>query len=153
MDGKRKLIILLVIALIFGLAWGYDAIRAQEFTIEVVSMSSEIGIADGQTPITIQLLVTQNGEPCEEHILYGLSLTGGSFRAKRVKTDENGIATFTYYPYYKSVLTDLVDVTLHFEDESNSVFIVVPTKLDIVIPMVEPEEDSSGGGTNDDMFG
>ena len=87
MEGTRKLIILVIIALLLFLGWGFDSIRAQEFTIEVVSMSSEFGVADGQTPITIELRVTQNGEPCEGHILYGLSLTGGSFRAKRVKTD------------------------------------------------------------------
>ena len=153
MNGKRKLVILLIIALMLFLSWGFDSIRAKEFTIEVVSMSSEYGIADGQTPITIELRVTYNGEPCEDHILYGLSLTGGSFRAKRVKTDENGIATFTYYPYYKSVLNDLVDVTLHFEDESNSILVVVPAELDIVIPMVEPDEDNSDNQTNEGMFG
>ena len=153
MEGKRKLIILLIIGLRLFLGWGFDSIRAQEFTIEVVSMSSEYGVADGQTPITIELRVTQNGEPCEGHILYGLSLTGGSFRAKRVKTDENGIATFMYYPYYKSVLNDLVDVTLHFEDESNSILVVVPAELDVVIPMVEPNEDNSNNQTNDSMFG
>ena len=153
MEGTRKLIILVIIALLLFLGWGFDSIRAQEFTIEVVSMSSEFGVADGQTPITIELRVTQNGEPCEGHVLYGLSLTGGSFRAKRVKTDENGIATFMYYPYYKSVLNDLVDVTLHFEDESNSILVVVPAELDIVIPMVEPDEDNSDKQTNDGMFG
>ncbi len=153
MDGKKKFLILVIIAILVFLGWGFDSIRAREFTIEVVSVTPEIGVADGQTPVTVELMVSRKGTPCEDHILYGMSLNGGSFRAKRVKTDENGIATFIYYPYFKSELNDLVDVNLHFEDESNSLFIVVSAELDIVLPMTEPEKDDSQTGTNDDMFG
>lgn len=153
MAGKRKFIVLLVIVLLFVLGWSVDSIRAREFTIEVVSMSPDIGIADGQTPVTIQLRVSRNGTPCADQILYGVSLNGGSFRAKRVTTDENGLATFIYYPYYKSELNELVDVTLQFVDESNSLFIVVPAELEVVLPMTEPDNEKSDNLTNDDMFG
>lgn len=153
MEGKRKLIILLVIALLFFLGWSFDSVRAREFEIKVVSVSPEVGVADGQTPVTVELLVSRKGTPCEDHILYGMSLNGGSFRAKRVKTDENGIATFIYYPYFKSELNDLVDVNLHFEDESNSLFIVVSAELNIVLPMTEPEKEDNQTGTNEGMFG
>lgn len=153
MDGKKKFLILVIIALLVFLGWGFDTIRAREFTIEVMSVSPEVGIADGQTQVTVELLVTRNGVPCEDHIIYGISLNGGNFRAKRVKTDENGIATFIYFPYFKSELNDLVDVNLHFEDESNSLFIAVSAKMDMVLPMEAPEEDDTQQGTNDDMFG
>lgn len=153
MDGKKKILILVIIALLVFLGWGFDTIRAREFTIEVMSVSPEVGIADGQTQVTVELLVTRNGVPCEDHIIYGISLNGGNFRAKRVKTDENGIATFIYFPYFKSELNDLVDVNLHFEDESNSLFIAVPAKMDMVLPMEAPEEDDTQQGTNNDMFG
>ncbi|MBE6973882.1 MAG: hypothetical protein E7436_00100 [Ruminococcaceae bacterium] len=153
MDGKKKFLILVIIALLVFLGWGFDTVRAREFTIEVVSVSPEVGIADGQTQVTVELLVTRNGVPCEDHIIYGISLNGGNFRAKRVKTDENGIATFIYFPYFKSELNDLVDVNLHFEDESNSLFIAVSAKMDMVLPMEAPEEDDTQQGTNEGMFG
>ncbi len=153
MEGKRKYIVLLVIILLFLFGWTLDSIRAGEFSIEVISVTPEIGIADGQTPVTVQLRVTHNGQPCEDHILFGQSMNGGSFRAKRVATDENGIAAFVYFPYYKTELVELIDVALHFEDESNSLLIVVPAELDLVLPMKAPDNSQSGGKTNDDMFG
>ena len=118
MNVKKKILILILVVLLFLIGWGFDAIRAREFSIEVVSVTPEVGIADGQTPITVELRVSRDGKPCAEHILHGVSMTGGNFRAKRVKTDENGIATFIYYPYFKSTLNELEDVNLHFEDES-----------------------------------
>lgn len=153
MKGKRKFIVLLVIAMLFLLGWCVDTVRARDFTIEIVSVSPDVGIADGQTPVTMQLRVSRNGTPCEDHILYAVSLNGGSFRAKRVTTDENGLATFIYYPYFKSELNELTDVTLQFVDESNSLFIAVPAELEMVLPMAEPDNKQSENLTNEDMFG
>lgn len=152
MEGKRKLLILVLIIGLLFTGWCVDYVRAQDFSIEVVSMSPDPGVADGQTPVEIQLRVVRDGVPCEDHILYGVSYNGGSFRAKRVTTDENGIATFVYYPYLKSKLNTLTDVAFRFVDESNSLFIAVPAEVKTVLPMIEPEDSSSGGMTNDDMF-
>lgn len=153
MKGKGKYIAVAVIALLLLGGWGFDAVRAKSFSIEVVSVTPDPGVADGQTPVTVQIQVTRNGTPCEGHILYGVSHNGGSFRAKRVPTDENGIAEFIYYPYLKSKLNQLTDVTLSFTDESNSVFVAVPARLQTVLRMVEPEEGSGDKQTNEGMFG
>ncbi|MDD4107095.1 MAG: hypothetical protein PHH93_00055 [Prolixibacteraceae bacterium] len=152
MDGKRKFIVLAVIILLLLAGWSVDYVRTQDFTIEILSISPNPGIADGQTPVNIQLRVVRKGIPCEDHILYGVSFNGGSFRAKRVTTDEDGIATFVYYPYLKSKLNELTDATLRFVDESNSLFIAVPAELKMVLPMVEQGGDNSYDQTNEDMF-
>lgn len=152
MDGKKKFIVMAVIALLILAGWGVDSVRAKGFAVEVLSVSPDPGIADGQTPVTVQLRVTRGGEPCEDHILYGLSLNGGSFRAKRVSTDENGVAEFVYYPYLKSKINELVDVTLTFRDESNSLFVAVPARAEVVLAMKEPDGDGGDKKTNEGMF-
>ena len=142
-----------MIAVLLLSGWGFDSLWAKGFSLDVVSVTPDPGIADGQTPVTIKLHVAHNGSPCEGHILYGVSYNGGSFKAKRVATNENGDAEFIYYPYLKSKLNELTDVTIVFTDESNSVFVAVPAKAELVLRMVEPDGDQSDKKTNDDMFG
>lgn len=153
MKGKGKYIVMGVIALLLLSGWGFDSVRVKDFSVDVLSVTPDPGIADGQTPITIKLHVSHNGKPCEGHILYAVTYNGGSFKAKRVETDVNGNADFIYYPYIKSKLNELTDVTIEFTDESNSLFIAVPARAKLVIRMVEPDEENNDKKKNDDMFG
>ena len=142
-----------VIALLLLSGWAFDSSRAKGFSVDVSSVTPDPGIADGQTPITIKLHVSHHGKPCAGHILYGVTYNGGSFKAKRVETDQNGDAEFIYYPYIKSKLNELTDVTIVFTDESNSLFIAVPAKAELVIRMVEPDKENNDKKTNEDIFG
>lgn len=153
MKNKAKiLVVLLIAALVFG-GWCFDSLRVREFAVEVVSVSPDPGIADGQTPVTVRLRVTRSGEPCADHVLCGITQDGGTFKAKRVTTDENGEAEFVYYPYLKSKINALTDVRLSFSDESNSLFIAVPARAEYVLPMVEAKDGDDPGKTNEGMFG
>lgn len=153
MKTRTKLLILLAVVVLALGGWGFDILRARGYAVEVVSMSPDPGVADGQTPVTIRLRVTRGADPCAGHILYAVSRNGGSFKAKRVATDAEGVAQFTYYPYLKSKLNALTDVSLHFADESNSVFVSVPARTDLTLRMVESEDGGSDKKTNEDMFG
>lgn len=44
-------------------------------------------------------------------------------------------------------------MSLHFADESNSVFVSVPARTDLTLRMVESEDGGSDKKTNEDMFG
>ena len=143
MKWSKKLIALFAVVVLLLACWGYDALRVREFSVELVEA----------TPVSVTLRVTRGGEPCGGHVLLGKSQNGGSFKAKRVTTDGDGVARFTYYPYLKSRLNELNDVTLTFADESNSVLIAVPARLTCVLEMVEGNGGSGGQKTNDGMFG
>lgn len=153
MKWSKKLIALFAVVVLLLACWGYDALRVREFSVELVEATPSPAVADGQTPVTVTLRVTRGGEPCGGHVLLAKSMNGGSFKAKRVTTDGDGVARFTYYPYLKSRLNELTDVTLTFADESNSVLIAVPARLTCVLEMVEGNGGSGGQKTNDEMFG
>lgn len=153
MKNYVKLIALLsVVALIFA-GWQFDKVRAVKYDLQIVSVSPNPGIADGQTPVTIHIRVTKSGKACVGHTILARSESGGSFKAKRTVTDESGVAEIVYYPYVKSKLNELTDVTLRFNDESNSVFISVPASLVYVLPMSAPGSENGGQATNEGMFG
>lgn len=153
MKNRTKLLILLVVALLMLGGWGFDVLWARAYTVEVISVSPDPGIADGQTPVTIRVRVTRGSRACQGHILHATTLNGGSFKADRVTTDDGGLAEFTYYPYLKSRLNTLTDVNLIFEDESNSFFISVPAQTQLLLHMVEAQGDDDNKNTNDSMFG
>lgn len=148
-----KLIVLLVIVGLVAAGWGYDSLRARTFDLEIVEVDPDPGIADGQTPVSITVKATRAGEPCAGHVLYAASANGGSFKAKRVTTGGDGTAVFIYYPYLKSKLNTLTDVSLHIADESNSVFVSVPVRTSLVLKMVEADQGGSDKSTNESIFG
>ena len=153
MKNRTKLLILLAVAVLALGGWGFDLLWARAFTVEVVSVSPNPGIADGQTPVTIRVKVTRGDDACAGHILFATTLNGGSFKAERVSTDAEGVAEFIYYPYLKSRLNTLTDVKIRIADESNSLFVSVPARADLLLPMVEAEGGEDNKNTNDSMFG
>ncbi len=140
MKQKRRLIILLIVVCVIMGAVAFDYVRSLMFHIEVVSISPNPVPADGETPVTIVLKLTNHaGEPVEGHRLYALPINGGSMKANRVVTDSNGLAEYTYYPYRLTKLTKLEDVNVDVKDESNSIFIEIGTKTSFIIQLIEPE--------------
>lgn len=140
MTRKCKIpIILAIICVITGMVV-FDYVRSLMFHIEVVSISPSPVAADGESPVTVVLKLTNHkGKPVEGHNLFALPKNGGSMKANRVVTDSEGLAEYTYYPYRLTNLTKLEDVNVDVKDESNSVFIEIGAKTSFTIPLIEPE--------------
>lgn len=151
---NKKLRIFVTVCAVLLLLTGYDAVRAKMFQIELVEITPNPSVADGQTPVTITLQVLDYKErPVEGHILFGIAKNGGMFQAQRARSDADGIVIFTYYPYKVSAVRPLVDAELQFQDESNSVFIEIPTKKDMVVKLTAPEEKKADTSLLDGIFG
>lgn len=117
----------------------FDYLRSKTFHIEIVSISPDSPVADGETPVTIEVLITKNGKPIEGHNLYMFPVNGGTMKQNRVKTDSNGCAIFTYYPYRSTVLMPAKTINMRCYDEDNSIFVVVNAVTDFDINLRERE--------------
>lgn len=154
MKNIHKILVLVGILVAIAALYGIDIMIAKSYTIEVVSVSPQTVPADGKTPVTLEVRVMQNGNIKKSHLINAVTANGGGFESKHVLTDKNGIARFTYYPYLKTNLNEIVDVKLSFIDESNSIFVSVPIRTEIVIKTIKPENTTdSGASTNDSIFG
>ncbi len=152
---KKKMLIFLIIAIIFGIMALYDVYRSKQFMLHVVSTSPQPAVADGATPFFLDVqLLYKDKMPVKGHDIYALSMNGGSFERYRLRTDENGMVNFKYYPYASSFLQKAEDVEIQFMDQSNSVFIIVNAKSATKIRLVDPvESDSSNQRSLDDLLG
>lgn len=151
---KKKLILLLTLCLVFGMFYAFDAWVASRYRIELRSVSPDPGVADGQSPITIVVRLTNShGQPVEGHSLFAFSLGGGMFKANREITGSDGTVTYTYYPYRASKLMELKDVPVKIIDESNSIFIEVNATGIFTVHLTAPEDNGNGSATQDDIFG
>ena len=151
---KRKLIIFLAVCLGLCLIAGFDYARSRMFHISLVSMDPNPAVADGQTPVTVTLLLTDHaGQPVEGHTLFAISKNGGMFHSQREVTDGKGAVSFIYYPYKASGITELRDVCLSFSDESNSVFIEINTKAEFLLELKKPETTKTDSSLLDGIFG
>lgn len=128
---------LILIVVLLAAMYGFDYFRAKSFDIEVLSISPEEPVADGETPVTITVQLTRFGKPVKGHYLFMISLNSGTMQKNREQTDENGCAVYVYYPYRASVLMPATTVTLRVYDESNSIFVVVNASLDFEIDLKE----------------
>ncbi len=140
LDFLKKNVLFTVLAalIILGIGmYSFDCARAKTFKIEVLSVSPEEPVADGETPVVIKVKLTRNGASVSGHYLYMLPLNGGTMQANRVKTDENGCAEYVYYPYRATVLMPAKRVTIRVYDEDNSVFMVVNACKDFEIELKE----------------
>lgn len=151
---KSKItIILTIICVITGMVV-FDYVRSLMFHIEVVSISPTPVVADGETPVSVVLKLTNHkGEPVEGHNLFALPTNGGSLKANRVVTDTEGLAEYTYYPYRLTNLIKLENVNVDVKDESNSVFIEIGAKTSFIIPLIEPEAQEDVDINYDSIFG
>ena len=154
MTRKCKIIIILTILCVIIGVVVFDYVRSFMFHIEVVSISPSPVVADGESPVSVVLRLTNHkGEPVEGHNLFALPSNGGSMKANRVMTDMEGIAEYTYYPYRLTNLIKLEDVNVDVKDESNSVFIEIGAKTSFIIPLIEPEEQEDVDINYDSIFG
>ena len=141
MKLKRTLIAVLAIVLVFGAFALFDTVRAQTYTIEVVSLTPEKPVADVRQQVQIKLRVTKKGKGVEGH---SLSKNGGTFKGNRAETDEEGVASFIYIPFSATSLQPARPVTISVIDESNSVFLEINTRFEFVIDL-QPKPKTTGG--------
>jgi hypothetical protein len=152
LKARYKLLIVVLIAMVVTALYFVDVAIAASYTIEVISVSPDKAPADGHTPVTLTLQVTHGGKAASNHTIYGLTKNGGSFKSVRLVTDEQGEVSFTYYPYLKTTLNTLKDVTLRFRDESNSEFISVPVQKEVTVKIVAPTASGNSSATTDSIF-
>lgn len=137
LKSNKIFLALIIVVVLVAAMYGFDYFRAQSFDIEVVSISPESPIADGETPVAITVRLTRFGKPVKDHYMFMISLNGGTMQKNRGQTDENGQIEYVYYPYRASVLMPAQTVTLRVYDESNSIFVVVNASLDFDIDLKE----------------
>ena len=128
---------LIIVMVLISVMYCFDYVRAESFNIEVVSISPEQPVADGETPVQITVRLTRRGQPVEGHYMFMIPTNGGTMQKNRGKTDENGCVDYVYYPYRSSILMPAKTVTLRVYDESNSIFVIVNAKLDFDIELKE----------------
>ena len=144
MKLKSTLIAVLAIVLVFGAFALFDTVRAQTYTIEVVSLTPEKPVADVRQQVQIKLRVTKKGKGVEGHSLFAISKNGGTFKGNRAETDEEGVAPFIYIPFSATSLQPARPVTISVIDESNSVFLEINTRFEFVIDL-QPKPKTTGG--------
>ena len=144
MKLKRTLIAVLAIVLVFGAFALFDTVRAQTYTIEVVSLTPEKPVADVRQQVQIKLRVTKKGKGVEGHSLFAISKNGGTFKGNRAETDEECVASFIYIPFSATSLQPARPVTISVIDESNSVFLEINTRFEFVIDL-QPKPKTTGG--------
>lgn len=126
---KLWIMIVLSAFVVFGCA--FDIVRAQTFDIEVVSVSPDPVIADGEAQCEVVVQVNDiSGKPVKGHILYASIIkSGANFIQRRNTTDENGQVALYFRPLRASKYNPATNVTIAIEDESNSIFFLIPAKL------------------------
>jgi hypothetical protein len=134
---KKKLLGALIFCVLVGALFLFDLGCSKLYSITLVELNPSPIPADGTSPVSIKVRLTRGNKPVEGHDLYILSLDGGNFAAYRKRTDFEGEAGFTYYPYRASIAYPLRDIRFHVRDESNSIFIEVNTKFLFTVPAIE----------------
>ncbi|MFD0715801.1 Ig-like domain-containing protein [Paenibacillus sp. GCM10027626] len=151
---KRKLVITVMVLLTLSLLAGYDVYRSGQFHIELVAMDPKEAPADGQSPVRLQLRLTDSkGRPVEGHSLYALPRGGGIMSASRTLTDAEGEAVYTYYPYKASALQPAKDIEVRIIDESNSIFFEINASTTVTIPLYKPDKEVKSNHNLNDIFG
>lgn len=150
---KKKLIGFGIAIIIVVCCWMVDYVISMGYTIHILDIDPEVGIADGQTTTTIQVQLTRtDGTPVEGHDLNILSINGGTWVAYKQRTDADGMATFVWYPYLATSIRPAGTVTMRVRDQSTSIFIAVPPAQLFSFEVVAPDDDD-GGMTAESFFG
>ena len=139
----KKWIALAIIAALFGVMCLFDYVRAQQVSLEVVSVSPKDVVADPEAPVSVTVRATRGGKSLVGDNITALVVGAGSLRADKIKTDAEGKVTFTYYPYrYIHGVYDEMTVKLIFNDISESVFIQISKPETLSLDVKKP--DTSG---------
>ena len=152
MNAIKKTIVIATLALVMVTLYGVDFLIARQYRIDVIDVTPESTYADGKSEVQLVVQVIKGDEPQREHLLSAIAINGGDMKSRRVVTDENGMAKFIYYPYVATSFSELRDTVLRISDLSNSVFISVPTQMEVKIKILRPENKDTGKTTSD-LFG
>ncbi len=151
---KRKVIITssivgTIVLLLVG-AYGFDYAVSKRYEFELIARSDDVIIADGVSSIRFRVKLTKDNKPVAGHTIYFYA-SNGSLPVSRIITNESGWITFTYYPYLfvNEKVTPLDDVTIYFQDESNSYIFLVPATWKFTMPVVKPDGVSGGSDWED----
>lgn len=89
--------------------------------------------------MTIEIRLTRFGESVEGHSLYAVAVGGGSLKANRVLTDENGMVTLIYYPYTSNRFMPAQPVNIEIIDESNSFIFEVNAEFSVTLDLKDKQ--------------
>ncbi len=128
------------LGLLIGGGYLYDVAQAKDYEFELVKTTAKTIVADGESTVRISVKLSKDDKPVEGHTIY-IYASNGTLPSSRYVTDADGMITIRYYPYayLNDELTPLQDVTLYFQDESNSKFFMVNAKAEFSFPVVKPE--------------
>ncbi len=142
------IIILVGIILFFTV---FDTIRANGYTIELMSITSATQtdepqdgmfstvVADGSKYKIVVRITDKKGKPQVGHSLRVVILEGGgNINPGRGTTDENGEIVLSFQPLRASKYSPASNVKVEIKDESNSVFFMISAKLVYEIQVEAP---------------
>ncbi len=150
---KKKTIIALsiffAIILTLGILYIRDYSLSKKYNFELVAVKyptqDKVIIADGVSSLRMRVKLTdKEGNAIEGHTIY-IYASNGSLPTSKVVTNSSGYIDFYYYPYLyvNEKVSPLEDVTIYFQDESNSKVFLVPAKWSYTIKAVKPLESSN----------
>lgn len=135
-----KIFITIVFVVIVLFCYVFDFCISKSYQFEVVSVSPEVIHADPQQPVEITIKLTRYGKAVSGHDLYALPVgenAAGVFRQNRIRTDEQGLAVFVYYPYKATMFVPAAPVDIQIVDESNSILFVINAEFFMVLDIQE----------------
>ena len=149
MKNITKVVIIFAIILSLSVLLGVDYLLCQRYTFEIVSVSPERGVADGNTLVTMVLKVKKGGKPAEGHKISVLSQRGS---IDTFISDKNGEIKVEYRCYLANDFIKTRDLEFLFTNESSSVFVYYPAAYLFTLGMDPPDETGYGGMVVDDIF-
>ena len=148
MTGKKlrgglpvKFWVIVFIVVLIGAASIFDWVRSTTFTLKIVSVTPDpvVATSDASCELVVKL-TDRHGNPVEGHEIYGFIISGGgSFSKPRNTTDENGLIVLKFKPQPHDEFRPATNVRMKIYDESNSVFIMIPTTIYYELNVVAPE--------------
>lgn len=150
---KKKFKTFLAVLLILAGLLLVDLYRYYQVELDMTGMMPEKAVAVSTQPVRLTITARyKNGKPVVNHTLYALTLGGGSWESYYAKTDEKGVAVFTYYPYDLPSYQQPRDVLVKIRDESNSLFVEMYPTLEYSIKLIKPGDSQNNSGTVDDYL-
>lgn len=137
---SAKWLAIIIIALIIGLFYLFDWIRSTTYTLKIVSVTPNpvVATSDASCEMVVQL-TDSKGNPVEGHEIFCYVIKGGgSFSKPRNTTDKNGQIVLNFKPQPHDEFRPATNVKIKIYDESNSIFIMVPTTIYYELNVVAP---------------
>ena len=152
---KAKLIALGIMALVGLIGFVIWKIETDRQVVFEVEKSPEQLVADGKDVMTIRFTIRNpDGTPRKgDNVLVIKTKGHGSTKVTRVKTDENGQASFDYYSYKESSFKPAEMNQIQLSDVSVGKIIGVYKRHWIDIPVESPREGTESGGESGETGG